>query len=105
MITEPAAKPEHLAWNLRPRSRANEIGPQFSTANTMQIERLVNQFKSSTMNYCTAADALGKNECNAKQVKQYRQRPNHSEIPDLRPENYEDLESYEDACQRKIKIH
>ena len=46
--TQPPEKVEHQAWNMRPRSKEREIGPEFRfKGNKTQIERLSNQIDSN----------------------------------------------------------
>ncbi len=36
-------EPQHVNWNLRPRSKALEVGPEFRLNSHLQVERLIDK--------------------------------------------------------------
>jgi hypothetical protein len=53
-------KPEHLNWNLRPRTREYEIGPEFKFKAKLQAERLMDSMNKSAGYLYTSKDVKGK---------------------------------------------
>jgi hypothetical protein len=89
--------PEHFNWKLRPRTRQQEVGPEFRFNAHLQVERMMDHLKKSTGHQYTTADVKGSSRDNDKEMSKYLHTGEYSNMPGLKPEQFQDEQDYEVA--------
>ena len=100
-------KPEHKNWDMRVRTRSNEIGPEFRFNSTLQMQRIMDTLQHDTGHWYEINEVNGKNSGfnNDMALKEYVRSGQHNFIPDVNPAHYESETDLKEALKRDKKIN
>lgn len=104
------SKPEHQNWQLKPREKHREIGPQFRHDDQLQVQRLMKHLSSNTSQF-TIGEVNGR--APRRDMKSFNSRATmdsflrsgeYKHRLNVDPEHFDDPDEYQDALKRDTKL-